>query len=90
MKDVRENEQLNTELLRHDEIFKALAELTSAVKSLESKMKEFEPAMEYINKGSVVAKFLLSLVKLSAATVVGAGGVAGAWMVIRSFIHGSN
>lgn len=90
MKDVRENEQLNTEIQRHDEIFKALADLTAAVKSLELKMKEFEPAMEYINKGSVVAKFLLSLVKLSAATVVGAGGVAGAWMVIKSIIHGQN
>lgn len=90
MKNSRETEQLNIEIQRHDEIFQALADLTAAVKSLESKMKEFEPAMEYINKGSVVAKFLLSLVKLSAATVVGAGGVAGAWMVIRSFIHGSN
>lgn len=86
----RETEKLNNEIERHDEIFKALAELTSAVRSLEKQVKEFEPAMDYINKGSIIAKFLLFIIKWASGAVVTMGAVAGAWIVIKAMFHAQN
>lgn len=87
MKDVRENEQLNTELLRHDEIFKALAGLTAAVCNLEShsmeRDKKVDEMYDYFIRGSTVVWFI----KWIFGTAVAIGGMV---LMVKAIINGQN
>lgn len=88
MKDVRENG--HQEIERHDEIFKALANLTSAVNGLSDKVAKYEPMFEYYNKGNTVAKFFLGVLSYSSKITITVGAVIGSYWVIKQFFHGQN
>lgn len=87
MKDVRENEQLNTEIQRHDEIFQALADLTAAVRNLEAhsmeRDKRVDEMYDYFTKGSAVVWFI----KWIFGTAVAIGGMV---LMVKAILHGSN
>lgn len=88
MSNIRENVQLETE--RHDEIFKALAELNQSVKTLSDQVNKYEPMFDYFNKGSIIAKSLIFLLKWSSITVVGLGSLASAYIVLKQFLNGQS
>lgn len=90
MKDCKETIQQNTETQRHDEIYMMLAEMKITIEEIKVKFEQYEPVLDYLNKGSIAGKAVLSILKWSAATVITLGGVAGAWMAIKAMIHGQN
>ncbi len=87
MKDVRENEQLNTEIQRHDEIFQALADLTTAVRNLEAHSMERDTKVdemyEYFTRGGAVVWFI----KWIFGTAVAIGGMV---LMVKAIINGQN
>lgn len=87
MSNRRETEQLNIETLRHDEIFVALAELTTAVRNLENhsieRDKKVDEMYDYFTKGSVVVWFI----KWVFGTAVAIGGMV---LMIKAIINGNN
>lgn len=86
----RETEQINIETERHDEIYLILAELKVGVDELRQKVDKYEPMFEYFNKGSIVAKALVALLKWSAGATITVGGMVGAYLAIKTFINGQN
>ena len=89
MKNSRETIQEN-----HDDIFKALADLTVAIRNLESRSLErdkkvdemvakVEQMYHVFNNGS----FLVKLTKWGFATVIAIGG---AYIMIRDILHAQN
>jgi len=90
MPNSRETEKINIEEKRHDEIYLILADLKNSVDCLRDKVDKYEPMFEYYNKGSIVAKALIWILKWSAGTVITIGAVAGAWVAIKAMIHGQN
>ena len=94
MKDVRENEQLNTEIQRHDELFKALAELTVAIRAAEDranvrdkKVDEIHTKVEEMYKVFNNGSFLVKVTQWGFGLLLALGG---AYLMIKSIIHGQN
>lgn len=86
----KETEKLEVESVRHDEIYLILADLKVGMDELRSKVDRYEPMFEYYNKGSILAKAIIGILKWSAATVVTLGAVAGAVVAVKGFFHGQN
>lgn len=86
----RETEKLNIETERHDEIYLILAELKVGVDELRQKVDKYDPMFEYFNKGSIVAVALVGLAKWTAGLVITGGALVGAYLAIKTFLHGQN
>lgn len=86
----RETIQKNTEESRHEEIFVMLADMKVTINELKSKFEQYEPVLDYLNKGCIAGKFILGFLKWTLASVITLGGAAGAWTVLKSMLHGQN
>ena len=94
MPNSRETEKLNIEIQRHDEIFQALADLTAAVRNLEvhsmerdKKVDEMYTKVEEMYKVFNNGSFLVKVTQWGFGLLLALGG---AYLMIKSIIHGQN
>lgn len=94
MPNSRETDQLNIETERHDELYKAIAELTIAVKASEEranirdkKVDEMYTKVEEMYKVFNNGSFLVKVTQWGFGLLLALGG---AYLMIKSIIHGQN
>jgi hypothetical protein len=94
MKNSRESEQLNIETERHDELYKAIAELTIVVRSAEDranirdkKVDEMYTKVEEMYKVFNNGSFLVKVTQWGFGLLLALGG---AYLMIKSIINGQN
>lgn len=87
MIDSREVEKNNIENIRHDELFKAIGELTKSMENLQTEFLQVKRSVdrfnEWTNNGSFLFKVVLGIGSLGMF-------MGGAYLMVRQILHGQN